>query len=74
MVSDDADHLTEMISNNHGTMKKMKKNNNVEMKSGNNGRFGPMGPDAPDMSSSIRYFTYAFDKDGNALGIEEKPA
>ncbi|MBQ1660501.1 MAG: HAMP domain-containing histidine kinase [Clostridia bacterium] len=70
MVSDDADHLTEMISNNHGTMKKMKKNNNMEMKSGNNGRFGPMGPDAPDMSSSIRYFTYAFDKDGNAQKVE----
>ena len=70
MVSDDADHLTEMISNGHGTMKKIKKNDNAQMKYGNKERFGPMGPDAPDMTFSIRYFTYAFDSDGNAEQIE----
>ena len=28
--------------------------------------FGPMGPDSPEMAPSLRYFTFAFDKDGNA--------
>ena len=27
-------------------------------------RMGPMGPDSPEMTASLRYFTYAFDKQG----------
>lgn len=30
------------------------------------GFMGPMGPDSPEMESSLRYFTYSFDQDGNA--------
>ena len=30
------------------------------------GFMGPMGPDSPEIESSLRYFTYSFDQDGNA--------
>ena len=30
------------------------------------GFMGPMGPNSPEMESSLRYFTFAFDKEGNA--------
>ena len=30
------------------------------------GFMGPMGPDSPEIESSLRYFTFSFDKDGNA--------
>ena len=30
------------------------------------GILGPMGPNSPEMESSLRYFTFSFDKDGNA--------
>ncbi len=30
------------------------------------GFMGPMGPDSPEMESSLRYFTFSFDKEGNA--------
>ncbi len=32
-------------------------------------RIGPMGPDSPETVSSTRYFTYAFDEDGNSEKI-----
>ena len=30
------------------------------------GLMGPMGPNSPEMESSLRYFTFSFDEDGNA--------
>ena len=30
------------------------------------GFMGPLGPDSPEMASSLRYFTFSFDQDGNA--------
>ena len=30
------------------------------------GRMGPMGPDSPELRSSVRYFTFRFDRNGNA--------
>lgn len=36
---------------------------------GDMGLMGPMGPDSPEMNSSLRYFTIAFDKDGNATTL-----
>ena len=30
------------------------------------GFLGPMGPNSPEMESSLRYFTFAFDEDGSA--------
>ncbi len=35
-----------------------------------NGRIGLMGPDSPEMNSSLRYFTYAFDKEGNIEAVD----
>ncbi len=35
-----------------------------------NGRFIHFGPDSPEMDSSLRYFTYAIDKDGNVEKID----
>lgn len=32
-------------------------------------RMGPMGPESPEMAFSLRYFTYAFDEDGEAEQI-----
>ncbi len=35
-----------------------------------NGRFGSMGPNSPEMNSSLRYFTFAFDKEDKASVVE----
>lgn len=73
-ASEDADHLTASIAANHGSLKHNEKQNpifnNGEMRFGNNNRMGPLGPDSPEMTSSLRYFTFAFDKDGKAQTIE----
>ena len=37
-----------------------------------NGVFGKMGPDSPELNSSIRYFTFGFDKDGNSQKVAYK--
>ena len=34
-------------------------------KNGPAGRMGPMGPDSPELNETMRYFTVAFDADGN---------
>ena len=73
MASEDADHLTAMIASNNGSLKHGNKPNGTfsdnGMRFGSN-HFGPMGPDSPEMNSSLRYFTFAFDEDGNADAIE----
>ena len=45
-------------------------NNNDKPFRLDNGHFRFMGPDSPEMKSSLRYFTFAFDKDGNAKSID----
>lgn len=35
-----------------------------------NGRYGFLGPDSPEMASSLRYFTYSFDKEGTANVVD----
>lgn len=35
-----------------------------------NGRYASMGPDSPEMNSSLRYFTYSFNKDGEAKVVD----
>lgn len=66
MASEDADRMTEALCERNG----MFPENNSDMGNTNTEkqfrRMGPMGPDSPDMRSSLRYFTYAFDKDSNA--------
>ena len=81
MASNDADNITQMISERNGTLseqgvsKKKKPQNSAtpdmperdapgNEKYGSK-RMGPMGPDAPDMNSSLRYFTVSFDVRNN---------
>ena len=68
MAGEDADQLTQMIEDGHGTMKKDKEMNAFDVKK----KIGPMGPDSPEMKSSIRYFTVEFDteKDYEAKMVE----
>lgn len=64
MAASDADMLTERLSGERGRAEPTD-----DQRVGGApdfGRVGPMGPNAPDMNASVRYFTYAFDRDGNA--------
>lgn len=70
MAADDADMLTQRISGNHGVFDKTAQEGNNGRFFSEKGRMGPMGPDSPEMNSSIRYFTFSFDKDLNAQKIE----
>ena len=72
-VSDDADHLTAMIADANGKLKSSDNPSGSFDKDGmhfGNRKMGPMGPDSPDMKSSLRYFTIAFDQDLNAEVID----
>ena len=80
MASADADFLTQMISERYSSLGERDPGNR-----GNNAsnaaetsdtprsvekvRIGPMGPKSPDVTSSLRYFTFSFDKDGKAERI-----
>ncbi len=59
MAGEDADKLTQMIEEGHGTLRRAKGENDFDFRK----KIGPMGPDSPEMNSSIRYFTVEFDKD-----------
>ncbi len=88
MAGNDADMLTQMISDRHGAFSdredRGQKKKNADHATSDNaqpafeGKFGephgigPMGPSSPDMNSSLRYFTYAFDKKGNSEKISFK--
>ena len=39
-------------------------------KTGRPVRMGPMGPDSPEMAASLRFFTFAFDGEGNARRVD----
>ena len=66
MVADDADRMTEAISRSPGKFYEARNN-----PSGFGRSFG-MGPDSPEMNASLRYFTYAVDKEGNVEQIEHR--
>ena len=74
MAAEDADMITKMIASEHGSFNTDKtpgQDGNVPPVAQNSfrggKRFGDFGgPDSPEVNYSIRYFTYAFDKDGNA--------
>lgn len=66
MASSDADRITEEIERNQGTLGKEFRSAAGQGQFPANGRFGPMGPGAPDMGPSLRYYTVAFDGSGNA--------
>ena len=80
MASDDADFITQRIAEDKGMfgadrdrtpsdMQQFDQNKNFRPGGKKFGGLESMGPDSPEMSSSIRYFTYAFDNSGNAQKI-----
>ena len=73
MVTEDADHMTEAISFSTGKFVKeepapenSENPDSTETKKERMKKIGMMGPDSPEMKASLRFFTYAFDKDGKA--------
>lgn len=84
MASSDADMITQILSEKHGSFSENKSgksplgtntpdtptgNKNNYSRTGGSGRMGPMGPDSPEMNFSVRYFTYSFDENGNAKKV-----
>ncbi len=81
MASNDADMITQMLCEKHGYFPDNNNPNNIgtndvpENKSkhttqkNNKDIMGPMGPDSPEMNSSVRYFTFSFDENGNAKKV-----
>lgn len=64
MMADDADRVTEMIASGKGAFPgEMAEPPRDAPRSGQMNR---MGPDSPEIAYSARYFTFRFDKDGNA--------
>ena len=71
MVSQDADRITQTISEKQGSFGPNNANTDAQSpRPGNGFRMGPMGPDSPEMNASLRYFTIAFSKDGTAETVE----
>ena len=73
MASEDADHITLMLSENQGIFPGQRAMENdgmrMNMRGGRPALVGPMGPDSPEMAASMRYFTFAFDENGGAERI-----
>ena len=78
MAADDADRITMTLSENRGAFNRMDNpppdavpsdGTAADSGAGRRGReehrarIGPMGPDSPEIASSTRYFTYAFDRE-----------
>jgi len=66
MASEDADRITQTLSEGRGLFAAAGPMEAMNMRNGRPARMGPLGPDAPDMAPSLRYFTYAFGEDGSA--------
>ena len=62
MASEDADRVTARLAEGRGTFD----HPGSLPPAGDFRRVGPMGPDSPEMTNSVRYFTYAFNAQGNA--------
>lgn len=81
MAADDADHITQRIADNHGSFdidKPLEENDSysnmnipAELLPGGKyrGGFRDMGPDSPEINSSMRYFTYSIDNNGKAVPV-----
>ncbi len=66
MASQDADQLTKALKKQHGAFDSAPETDVPDQPEGVlSGLLGPMGPDSPETVSSLRYFTFAFDKEGN---------
>ena len=69
MASEDADRITQTLSEGQGRFPMNRPMdgaaNGMALRGGRPARMGPMGPDSPELQSSLRYFTFAFDEEGN---------
>lgn len=63
MASGDADELTQKLADRHGTFEHWNGAPGAQPRE-YGFRMGPMGPDSPEMNSSLRYFTVAFSENG----------
>ena len=70
MAGKDADDITGMLSRGMGQFGDSQFGAAPEPQNDSFRMRGPMGPDSPEMANSLRYFTFAFDKDGNSETIE----
>ena len=62
MAAQDADKITNMISEGHGGFGK--RNAEADPAAQPSGGFGGLGPNSPELSATMRYFTAVFNKDG----------
>ena len=72
MASEDADRITQMLAQERGGFfenRKPLEKKKIILRDGRPADRGPMGPDSPEMASSLRYFTFAFDENGAAENI-----
>ena len=69
MASRDADEITKMIADRQGALEFNDGSREVppSQTRKNDFRVGPMGPDSPETQASIRYFTFAFSKNGDTV-------
>ncbi len=74
MASEDADMITQMLAERRGAFGANPMNGaedpqrqQEQMNRNGFGRMGPMGPGSPEMKASVRYFTFAFSKDGQKV-------
>lgn len=73
MASQDADQLTKTLKKQHGAFDSAPETDAPDQPEGVlSGLLGPMGPDSPETVSSLRYFTFAFDKEGNETRVALK--
>ncbi len=77
MVSEDADRITEILANSHGSFDRDKGEFNDHaleepFAKKRLGGFGNMGPGSPETDSSVRYFTFSIDENGNAQKVAFK--
>ena len=64
MASEDADRITQMIADHGGVMRAEAPEREKDGFDPGRQRFGPMGPESPDVISSIQYFTLKIRNDG----------
>ncbi len=85
MAGEDADRITKRLSERNGVFSVEQKFDDGEsfksessdqadyqnsfFQNDDSKRMGPMGPDSPEVNDSVRFFTYSFDKKGNAEKI-----
>ena len=66
MASEDADRVTQMLKKQHGMFEDQAAPDAEETGDSLPGFRAPLGPDSPEIAHSLRYFTFAFDQEGNA--------